>query len=62
MVQINKGAIVHVKAPDDTVRGIPVWMTDKDKCSLIRESHFPCCSLNALKKLRGLLVCLQKTP
>jgi len=62
VVRQDKGNIFHVKAPDGTVRGIPIWMTDKDKCSQIKESPFPYCSLNALKDLRELLSCFQKTP
>ena len=55
IVRFNKGKEVLVKAPDGTIRGIPVWMTDRVHCTQIRESAIPQCSCEALLRLRRLL-------
>ena len=62
VVKIIKGRIFHVKAPDGDVRGVPVWMTDKDICAKIRESHDPYCSIDALKGLRDIILCYRADP
>ncbi|MGC8495580.1 MAG: hypothetical protein ACP5SH_28050, partial [Syntrophobacteraceae bacterium] len=54
-VRFNKGKEVLVKAPDGTIRGIPVWMTDRVYCAQIRDSANPQCSCEALLRLRRLL-------
>ncbi len=55
IVRFNKGKEVLVKAPDGTMRGVPVWMTDRIYCMQIRNASNPQCSWNALLRLRRLL-------
>lgn len=57
VVQLYKGKFVKLKAPDGQVRAIPLWMTDKDVCKQIKESDYPYCCIEALKKLTEIVSC-----
>jgi hypothetical protein len=56
-----KSGIVHVRAPDGTMRGLPVWMTQKDTCIRIIPSTIPYCSVDGLRELRALLSSVRKS-
>jgi hypothetical protein len=55
VVRVDRGQ-VHVKAHDgESVRALPLWMTEKEVCRQIKISLYPYCSCKALRSLKELL-------
>lgn len=61
VLHTRKSGLVDVRAPDGTIRGLPVWMTQKDTCARIIRSPAPYCSVEALRELRGVVVAARKS-
>ena len=60
VVRARKSGLVDVRAPDGTIRGLPIWMTQKHMCARIIPSPFPYCSVESLRELRTLLLSARK--
>jgi hypothetical protein len=55
VIRVDRGQ-VHVKVPDgESVRALPLWMTEKEVCRQIKISLYPYCSCRALRSLKELL-------
>ena len=61
VLHTRKSGIVEVRAPDGTIRGLPVWMTQKDTCARIIRWPSPYCSVEALRELRTVVLAARKS-
>ena len=61
VLHTRKSGVVDVRAPDGTIRGLPIWIIQKDTCARLIRSPFPYCSVEAWRELRAVLLSLRKS-